>query len=87
MSSHEADVERRLRHDHHRQEHYDCDDRDRYDLEAANLDHPEHSLPPDINRTSEFSISSEAELYVLHISDLLSVSYILHHMMILVSCD
>ncbi|XP_056113391.1 electrogenic sodium bicarbonate cotransporter 4 isoform X5 [Rhinichthys klamathensis goyatoka] len=63
MSSHDADVERRLRHDHHRQEHYDCDDRDRYDLEAANLDNPELSLPPDINRT--MSPAAERLRYIL----------------------
>lgn len=59
MSSRDADVERGLRHDHHRHEHYDCDERDHYDLEAGGLDQPEHSLPPDINRNSECLFSSE----------------------------
>ncbi len=60
--SHDEDAERRLRHDHPRHEHYDCDDRDRYDLEAGGLDHSEHNLTPDINRTSESLISSETVL-------------------------
>lgn len=62
MLSRDADGEQRPRHDPHRHEHYDCDDRDRYDLEAGGLDQPERNLPPDINRTSESFISSETEL-------------------------
>lgn len=62
MLSRDADVERRLRHDHQRHERYDCDDRDRYDLEAEGLDQPEHNLPPEINRTSESLISSQKSL-------------------------
>lgn len=69
MSSRDADVERGLRHDHH--EHYDCDERDRYDLEAGGLDQPELSLPPDINRNSECLIRSTQ--YLQWLAWLLSV--------------
>ncbi|KAL6465999.1 hypothetical protein MHYP_G00261320 [Metynnis hypsauchen] len=59
MSSRDAtDVERGSRHDHHRQ-HYECDDRDRYDLEAGSLDQPDHGLPPEISRTSEWPLPLE----------------------------
>ncbi|XP_056601762.1 electrogenic sodium bicarbonate cotransporter 4 [Triplophysa dalaica] len=61
MSSRDADVERGLRHDHH--EHNDCDERDRYDLEAGGLDQPELSLPPDINRN--MSPAAERLRYIL----------------------
>ena len=37
----------------HRHRHHDLDDRDRYDMEPGGLDPPEHSIPSDINRTSE----------------------------------
>ncbi|XP_051976874.1 electrogenic sodium bicarbonate cotransporter 4-like [Xyrauchen texanus] len=63
MSSRDADVEQGLRHDHHRHEHYDRDDRDLYDVEAGGLDQPEHSLPPNISRT--MSPAAERLRYIL----------------------
>ncbi|KAG9261466.1 electrogenic sodium bicarbonate cotransporter 4 [Astyanax mexicanus] len=64
MSSRDAtDVERGLRHDHHRHEHYDCDDRDRYELETGSLNQPDHGLPPEISRT--MSPAAERLRYIL----------------------
>ncbi|XP_073716772.1 LOW QUALITY PROTEIN: electrogenic sodium bicarbonate cotransporter 4 [Misgurnus anguillicaudatus] len=63
MSSREADIERGLHHDHQRHEHYDCDERDRYDLETGSLDQPEHNLQPDISRN--MSPAAERLRYIL----------------------
>ncbi|XP_066513597.1 electrogenic sodium bicarbonate cotransporter 4 [Hoplias malabaricus] len=64
MSSRDAtDMERGSRHDHQRHEHYECDERDRYDLEAGSLDQQDHSLPPEMNRN--MSPAAERLRYIL----------------------
>ncbi|XP_076127097.1 electrogenic sodium bicarbonate cotransporter 4 [Alosa pseudoharengus] len=63
MSSRDSgDVERDRRYEHHHR-HHEHHDLDRYDIEAGGLDPPEHSLPPDINRT--MSPAAERLRYIL----------------------
>ncbi|KAG5280834.1 hypothetical protein AALO_G00064550 [Alosa alosa] len=63
MSSRDSgEVERDRRYEHHHR-HHEHHDLDRYDIEAGGLDPPEHSLPPDINRT--MSPAAERLRYIL----------------------